>query len=69
MPDKEKDKVSLSGSEKVEVAMVDPTAVFSKNELKATDEDNDGASLASVTVIVMIFGTENKPSLAKTVSS
>ena len=69
MPDKEKESVSLSGSEKVEVAMVDPTAVFSKNELKATDEDNDGASLASVTVIVMIFGTENKPSLAKTVSS
>ena len=69
MPDKEKDKVSLSGSEKVDVAMVVPTAVFSKNELKATEEDHDGASVASVTVIVIIFGTENKPSLAKTVSS
>ena len=38
--------------------MVEPTAVFSRNELKATDEDNDGASLASVTVTVIIFGTE-----------
>ena len=42
MPDNEKESVSLSGSEKVEVAMVEPTAVFSRNELKATDEDNDG---------------------------
>ena len=60
VPDNEKESVSLSGSEKVEVAMVEPTAVFSRNELKATDEDNDGASLASVTVTVIIFGTEKK---------
>ena len=49
--------------------MVVPTAVFSKNELKATDEVTDGASLLSVMETVITFGTVNKPSLAKIVNS
>ena len=49
--------------------MVEPTEVFSKNELKATVELIDGASLVSVTVTVMVFGTVNCPSLAKIVNS
>ena len=49
--------------------MVVPTAVFSKNELKATDEVTEGASLLSVIETVTTFGTVNKPSLAKMVNS
>ena len=69
MPDKEYETVSLSGSELSDVAMVVPTAVFSRKELKATLELRDGASLLSETVTVMVFGTVNSPSLAKMVSS
>ena len=64
MPDNEKETVSLSGSEKVEVAMVEPTAVFSRNELKATDEDNDGASLASVTVTAVSYTHLTLPTMS-----
>ena len=69
MPDKEYETVSLSGSELSDVAMVVPTAVSSRKELKATLELRDGASLLSETVTVMVFGTVNSPSLAKMVSS
>ena len=59
----------FSGSVAVAVAMVVPTEVFSRNELNATEEDNEGASLLSVTVTVIILGTEKSPSLAKIVNS
>ena len=49
--------------------MVVPTEVFSRNELNATEEDNEGASLLSITVTVIILGTEKSPSLAKIVNS
>ena len=59
----------FSGSDAVAVAMVVPTEVFSRNELNATEEDNEGASLLSITVTVIILGTEKSPSLAKIVNS